>query len=186
MKTGKRTDDLEQAHKTTGEICKILDYSEVDGTSNQELKDYSREQLISALEILNRDLDHLNYTYSYEEGYWGNFVVNLLIDNKITFTEFSHSMPWAGSQGIDLVIEKFKSRLKSKHLNLTKEELADAFFYAKFPLKPHDPYVTHPANSVTKKQQLAELERVLELSYKDIENEKPINILDELRKKTAK
>jgi len=56
-------------------------------------------------------LEHLEYIYDYETGYWLDFVTSLIKANKINYHEWADSMPWAKHKAAEMLIERLMDRL---------------------------------------------------------------------------
>jgi len=93
----------------------------------QQQKKYekmSKAELISELKELQRYFDFVDYDSWYTEGYWLNFVIDLIVDEKIDSRYWAKRMPQVNPY--PALIEKFMERLENKYLNLTDAELEKA------------------------------------------------------------
>lgn len=134
MKTGERIEDREYANKEAlklmNEIGEKIEQSRGETYDpHQALKDYSREQLVQAIEEYDSQWGFLDYIHNYETDYWLNFTADLIEAGKIEPHYWASRMPQ--QDPYPELIETFVERLKNKHLNLTEKELATAVLQAK-------------------------------------------------------
>ena len=95
-----------------------------DEEKQKQYEKMSKPELLKELIEVNKDLDFLEYNSWYEEGYWLNFVIDLIIDEKIDSRYWAERMPQVNPY--PALIEKFVERLEHKHLNLTDAEFEEA------------------------------------------------------------
>ena len=95
-----------------------------DEEKQKQYEKMSKPELLKELKELQSDFDFIDYNSWYEEGYWLDFVIDLIIDEKIDSRYWAQRMPQVNPY--PALIEKFIERLENKYLNLTDEELEKA------------------------------------------------------------
>ena len=95
-----------------------------DEEKQKQYEKMSKPELLKELKELQSDFDFIDYNSWYEEGYWLDFVIDLIIDEKIDSRYWAKRMPQVNPY--PALIEKFIERLENKYLNLTDEELEKA------------------------------------------------------------
>lgn len=154
-----------EAFKLMNEIGEKLNDLDSYESSNEALKDYSREQLERALREYDSQWGFLDYLHGYETDYWLNFACDLIEAGKIEPDYWADRMPQ--SNPYPELIKVLGKRMKHKHLNLSEKELAEAFYQAK--LGKLDDAGSDILDCIqSDRDKIAELNKLLAVSYPDI------------------
>lgn len=93
-------------------------------TKQQALESFSKAELVEALVEYDSQWNFLDYQHSYENDYWLNFVVDLIMDGKIDADYWASRMPQVNPY--PQLIKAFTERVQNAKHNLSEQEIRDA------------------------------------------------------------
>ncbi len=95
-----------------------------DEEKQKQYEKMSKPELLKELKELQSDFNFLDYNSWYEEGYWLDFVIDLITDGKIDAEYWAKRMPQINPY--PALIDALVENVRHKHLNLTDAELEKA------------------------------------------------------------
>lgn len=84
----------------------------------------SKQDLLEELRETESQLSFSEYIYTYEDGYWMRFVVDLIMDGKIDADYWASRMPQVNPY--PELIKAFTERVQNAKHNLSEQEIGDA------------------------------------------------------------
>lgn len=84
----------------------------------------NKQDLLEELRETESQLSFSEYIYTYEDGYWMRFVVDLIMDGKIDAEYWASRMPQVNPY--PELIKAFTERVQNAKHNLSEQEIGDA------------------------------------------------------------